>query len=80
LYHVVGHELIHADDIANGNEEKWSKEVNGDNDLLKIIMEHHANMWDAGTEIQFGTDYGAQNRLTNTTETLKEFKLLDLFK
>lgn len=86
LYHTIGHELIHAADLTNGNYEKWVKAVSGDgwtgadlNHLVHTMMEHHAYMWDAATEIKFGTDYGAQTMLGLTTSTLEPWGYLSLF-
>jgi RHS repeat-associated protein len=69
LYHTVGHELIHASDYLNGNYGKWRATLGADyewygtENVMNLIMEHHAYTWDAAMEIQFGTDYGARRQL-----------------
>jgi hypothetical protein len=54
LYITLGHELVHANDIANGNLTTWLKQYPSD---VVNIMEAHGFMWSAAAEAGFGVNY-----------------------
>ncbi|NBW39172.1 MAG: hypothetical protein EBR30_29970 [Cytophagia bacterium] len=66
LYITVGHELVHANDINNGNELRWYQQYPKS---LQVIMEWHAYRWSADAEIGFGVNYG-QVQALNQLKTM----------
>jgi hypothetical protein len=61
LYSVLGHEFVHAMDIANGNLRFWNRMVNGNFEKLEALMEFHAYQWSVSTEKGLGVNFGGQN-------------------
>jgi hypothetical protein len=59
LYIHLGHEMVHAVDIANGNLTKWLKQF--PTDALNIL-ETHGYMWSAAAEDGFGVDYTSSQK------------------
>jgi len=67
LYIVIGHELVHANDLDDGNYSKWAKlyplQVN-------IIFEYRAYLWSAQAEAGFGINLGQQTKLNELATQL----------
>jgi RHS repeat-associated protein len=70
-YLVTGHELVHALDIANGNELDWMLMDYQDPGMYKNIMEYHAWIWTFRAARELRVDY---EYLSAIGETAAEFE------
>jgi hypothetical protein len=57
IYLITGHELVHALDIANGNESDWMLMEYQDPATYKNIMEYHAWIWTFNAARELRVDY-----------------------
>ncbi len=61
VYAVIGHEMVHAMDIANGNLRFWNRMVNGNYERLEALMEFHAYQWSLSAEEGLGENFGGRD-------------------